>query len=52
MSGFRGATAVVGVGQTPYYKRGTSPDPELKLALRAIVAAYQKSSKPPVGSPS
>ncbi|ODU07664.1 MAG: transporter [Pseudonocardia sp. SCN 72-86] len=36
---FRGATAVVGIGQTPYYKRGTSPDPELKLALKAIVAA-------------
>jgi acetyl-CoA acetyltransferase len=36
---FRGSTAVVGVGQTPYYKRGTSPEPELKLALRAITAA-------------
>ena len=35
----RGATAVVGIGQTPYYKRGTSPDPELKLALKAIAAA-------------
>ncbi|NWG53018.1 MAG: transporter [Hydrogenophilaceae bacterium] len=39
MNVFRGATAIVGIGQTPYYKRGTSPDPELKLALRAIVAA-------------
>lgn len=39
MSSIRGATAIVGIGQTPYYKRGTSPDPELKLALRAIVAA-------------
>jgi acetyl-CoA acetyltransferase len=39
MNPFRGATAIVGIGQTPYYKRGTSPDPELKLALRAIVAA-------------
>src|SRR3546814_6897441 len=35
----RGAAAVAGIGQTPYYKRGTSPEPELKLALRAITAA-------------
>lgn len=35
----RGATAIVGIGQTPYYKRGTSPEPELKLALRAITQA-------------
>ncbi len=35
----RGATAVVGLGQTPLYKRGTAPDPEMKLCLRAIVAA-------------
>src|SRR4051812_28727379 len=35
----RGAAAVVGIGQTPWYKRGTAPDPEMKLALRAIVAA-------------
>jgi len=39
MSKLRGATAIVGIGQTPYYKRGTSPDPELKLCLRAIVDA-------------
>jgi acetyl-CoA acetyltransferase len=38
---FRGGTAIVGVGQTPYYKRGTSPDPELKLALKAIVSACE-----------
>ncbi|MBB6379361.1 acetyl-CoA acetyltransferase [Pseudonocardia eucalypti] len=35
----RGATAVVGIGQTPMYKRGTSPDPEMKLCLRAIAEA-------------
>ncbi|MGH8997866.1 MAG: thiolase C-terminal domain-containing protein [Acidimicrobiia bacterium] len=35
----RGTTAVVGIGQTPLYKRGTSPDPEMKLCLRAIVDA-------------
>jgi acetyl-CoA acetyltransferase len=28
--------AAVGIGQTPYYKRGTSPDAERKLLLRAI----------------
>ncbi|MBN2973359.1 hypothetical protein JW805_15220 [Roseomonas aeriglobus] len=35
----RGSAAIVGIGQTPYYKRGTSPDAEMKLALRAIVSA-------------
>lgn len=39
MTNFRGSAAIVGIGQTPHYKRGTSPDPELKLALRAITAA-------------
>ncbi len=38
---FRGSAAVVGIAQTPYYKRGTSPEPELKLALRAITAAAE-----------
>lgn len=41
MSPLRGSSAIVGIGQTPYYKRGTSPDPELKLCLRAIVSACQ-----------
>ncbi len=39
MSKMRGAAAIVGIGQTPYYKRGTSPEPELQLALRAITQA-------------
>jgi acetyl-CoA acetyltransferase len=39
MTKLRGGTAIVGIGQTPYYKRGTSKDPELKLCLRAIVDA-------------
>ena len=39
MSIFRGSTAIVGIGQTSFYKRGLSPEPELQLALRAIVAA-------------
>lgn len=47
MSQFRGKTAIVGIGQTPYYKRGASPDPELKLALRAIVAACEDAGIEP-----
>lgn len=43
----RGATAIVGIGQTPYYKRGTSPEPEPKLALRAIVAACEDAGIDP-----
>ncbi|MGE0333250.1 MAG: acetyl-CoA acetyltransferase [Ramlibacter sp.] len=35
----RGRVAVVGIGQTPWYKHGQSPDPEFKLALKAILAA-------------
>lgn len=35
----RGRVAVVGVGETPYYKHGRSPDPEFKLVLKAILAA-------------
>jgi acetyl-CoA acetyltransferase len=38
-SPLRGAAAVIGLGQTPLYKRGTSPDSEMKLCLRAIVDA-------------
>lgn len=47
MSKFRGRTAIVGIGQTPYYKRGTAPEPELKLALRAIVAACEDAGVNP-----
>jgi acetyl-CoA acetyltransferase len=47
MSALRGATAVVGIGQTPLYKRGTSPDPEMKLCLRAIVAACEDADISP-----
>jgi len=34
-----GTTVVAGIGQTPFYKRGKSPDSERKQILRAIVAA-------------
>lgn len=47
MTKLRGATAVVGIGQTPYYKRGSSPDPEIKLTLRAIVAACEDAGISP-----
>jgi acetyl-CoA acetyltransferase len=35
----RGRTAIVGIGETTYYKYGQSPDSEFKLALQAIVKA-------------
>jgi acetyl-CoA acetyltransferase len=35
----RGKVAIVGIGETEYYKHGKSPEPEFKLALRAILAA-------------
>lgn len=38
---FRGATAVAGIGQTPYYKRGTAGEPAIKLCLQAIVDACE-----------
>jgi acetyl-CoA acetyltransferase len=47
LPGLRGATAIVGVGQTPYYKRGTAPEPELSLCLRAIVAACEDAGIAP-----
>ncbi len=35
----RGRAAVIGVGETTYYKRGQAPAAEFKLALEAIVKA-------------
>jgi acetyl-CoA acetyltransferase len=35
----RGTVAVVGVGETAYYRHGQAPEPEVKLALQAILAA-------------
>jgi len=35
----RGRVAVIGIGETAYYRHGGSPDAEFKLALKAILAA-------------
>ena len=43
----RGRVAVVGVGETRYYKHGQSPDPEVALALRAILAACEDAGVDP-----
>lgn len=43
----RAKTAVAGVGETAYYKRGESPDAEFKLALQAILAACHSAGIDP-----
>ena len=43
----RGQVAVVGVGETHYYKRGEAPDAEFKLALTAILAACKDAGIDP-----
>jgi len=43
----RGKVAVVGVGETEYYKWGQSPDAEFALALRAILAAAEDAGIDP-----
>ena len=35
----RGRVAIIGIGETAYYRHGQSPDAEFKLALKAILAA-------------
>jgi acetyl-CoA acetyltransferase len=47
MSALRGQTAIVGIGKTPWYKRGTSPDSEVKMAVRAVVAAAEDAALDP-----
>jgi acetyl-CoA acetyltransferase len=41
VSSLRGAAAVVGIGQLPWYKRGTSPDDETKMAMKATILAAE-----------
>lgn len=43
----RGRVAVVGIGETKYYRHGASPDPEFKLALKAILAACEDAGLDP-----
>ena len=43
----RGKVAVVGVGETTYYKHGKSPESEFKLALQAIFAACEDAGIDP-----
>jgi acetyl-CoA acetyltransferase len=47
MTGFRGSTAVVGVGATDYFKRGTSPLSSAQLVLQAILAACDDAGANP-----
>src|SRR5256714_15345125 len=37
----RGRVAIVGVGETTYYKHGRAPESEFALALRAILSACE-----------
>lgn len=43
----RGQVAVVGIGESVYYRHGQSPDSEFKLALKAILAACDDAGIPP-----
>ncbi|MGE0806229.1 MAG: acetyl-CoA acetyltransferase [Burkholderiaceae bacterium] len=43
----RGKVAIAGIGETPYYKHGRSPDAEFKLALHAILAACRDAGIDP-----
>ena len=47
MNNLRGKAAVVGVGETTYYKRGNAPDPEFVMALKAILAACEDAGIAP-----
>ncbi|HCS44027.1 MAG TPA: acetyl-CoA acetyltransferase, partial [Pseudomonas sp.] len=49
MSGhsLRGRVAVVGLGESTYYKVGQSPDSEFKLTLKAILAACRDANIDP-----
>jgi acetyl-CoA acetyltransferase len=43
----RGRVAVVGIGETAYYKHGQAPEPEVTLALRAILSACEDAGLDP-----
>ncbi|MCP3913738.1 MAG: acetyl-CoA acetyltransferase [Actinomycetia bacterium] len=43
----RHRAAIAGIGETTYYKRGLSPDPEPVLVLRAVLAACEDAGLDP-----
>jgi acetyl-CoA acetyltransferase len=43
----RGKVAVIGIGETTYYKRGQAPDAEFKLGLQAILTACEDAGIDP-----
>src|SRR6476646_9136115 len=43
----RGRVAIAGIGETTYYKHGQAPESEVKLALRAILAACEDAGLDP-----
>lgn len=43
----KGRVAVIGIGETVYVRHGQSPDPEFKLALKAILAACHDAGLDP-----
>jgi len=43
----RGRVAVVGVGETAYYRHGHAPEPEVVLCLKAILAACEDAGVDP-----
>ena len=47
MRTIRGHVAVAGIGETTYYKHGQAPESEVKLAVRAILAACEDAGLDP-----
>ncbi len=43
----RGRAAIAGIGETRYYKRGASPDPEFKMTVEAILLAAEDAGIDP-----
>jgi acetyl-CoA acetyltransferase len=43
----RGTVAIVGIGETTYYRHGKSPDSEFKLALQAVARACEDAGISP-----
>lgn len=43
----RGTAAIIGIGESTYYRHGRSPDPQFVLALKAILAACEDAGIDP-----